>query len=101
MLIVLLSLVGSPYPGAAQTPDNGGQPNAVERCRAEPDGKAEEKKEKEGEPSNDQRSAEKLERCDGVLTPPPTGDRDIEEPPDDTGTTPIIPPEAVPQQPPG
>ena len=41
-----------------------------------------------------------LQDCNGVLKPPPTGDREIEETPPDIGTTPVIPPGAVPQQPP-
>ena len=41
-----------------------------------------------------------LENCNGVLTPPRTGDEEIEEPAPNTGTTPVIPPGAVPEQPP-
>ncbi|MBB6470325.1 hypothetical protein HNQ96_006222 [Aminobacter lissarensis] len=41
-----------------------------------------------------------LEHCKGVLTPPKTGDQEIEEPPPDTGTTRIIRPGDVPVQPP-
>lgn len=98
LAVALLSLVGSPYPVAAQTPENDDEPKALERCRAEPEEQAEEKEEEQS--NEDQRTSEILERCNGVLLPPPTGDREIEEPPADSGTTPVIPPGAVPQQPP-
>lgn len=41
-----------------------------------------------------------LEHCEGVLTPPKTGDEEIEEPPPDTGKTRIIQPDDMPEQPP-
>lgn len=41
-----------------------------------------------------------LQRCNGVLKPPPTGDSEMVEPAPHVGTTPVIPPEAVPDQPP-
>ena len=40
-----------------------------------------------------------LERCNGVLQPPATGDPAVKPPPEDTGATPVIPPGVVPQQP--
>lgn len=39
-----------------------------------------------------------LERCDGMLEPPRTGDSDIEAPMPDIGATPVVPPEALPEQ---
>lgn len=99
LLVGLLSLGGLSSPVFAQSPENDGESKALERCRADPEDKAEEKK--EGQSNDDQRSAALLERCEGVLLPPPTGDREIEEPPADTGTTPVIPPGRVPEQPPG
>jgi hypothetical protein len=98
LLIAFLSFAGISSPVGAQSPENRDEPKALERCRAEPEDKAEEKKKAQSE--DNQRSAEMLERCEGVLSPPPTGDSEIEEPPADTGTTPVIPPGTVPEQPP-
>ena len=39
---------------------------------------------------------EKLDACNGVLTPPATGDGGLVEPPPQTGTTPVIKPGALP-----
>lgn len=47
----------------------------------------------------DEDRAEQLVDCeDGVLAPPATGDEEVEVTPPDTGTTPVIPPDDVPQQ---
>lgn len=46
---------------------------------------------------NGERARPALEDCNGVLAPPRTGDEEIEEPPPDTGTTPVIPPETLPE----
>lgn len=46
----------------------------------------------------DQKLSDVLEKCRGVLRPPATGDGKIVEPPPDTGKTPVIPPDALPQQ---
>jgi hypothetical protein len=43
---------------------------------------------------------QKLDPCDGVLTPPPTGDSGMTEPAPNQGKTPVIKPGEVPQQPP-
>ncbi|ATU94970.1 hypothetical protein [Phyllobacterium zundukense] len=48
-----------------------------------------------------ERDARVLERCKGVLIPPRTGDDEMVEPAPDIGTTPVIPPDFVPDQPPG
>ena len=45
--------------------------------------------------------SERLARCNGVLAPPAEGDPGIITPPPDIGTTPVIPPEATPEQAPG
>ena len=46
----------------------------------------------------DENLSRRLERSDGVLTPPPTGDTEIHVPPKDEGaaTMPIIPPPGSP-----
>lgn len=42
---------------------------------------------------------EKLDNCNGVLKPPPTGDAELTEPAPDQGKTPVIKPGEVPPQP--
>ncbi len=44
---------------------------------------------------------EVLNRCKGILIPPPTGDAEMVEPAPDIGTTPVIPPGFLPDHPPG
>lgn len=60
-------------------------------CRVEPALPGDEES-REGE-----RARPALEECNGVLVPPRTGDEEIEEPPPDTGTTPVIPPGTLPE----
>ncbi len=43
-------------------------------------------------------SDQQLEECQGVMTPPPTGDGDIAEPPPEGGKTPVITPPEMPEQ---
>ena len=69
-----------------------------DRCQAHPDAK-----DNRGgtEPDNDDErnsTADVLEDCGGVLRPPPTGDREMTEPPPETGKTPVIRPEDLPGQ---
>jgi hypothetical protein len=47
--------------------------------------------------------SEKLNRTDGVIAPPPSGDTDMTQRPPNVGTMPVIPPQAVtpPGQTPG
>ena len=47
--------------------------------------------------------SEKLNKTDGVIAPPPSGDADMTQKPPNVGTMPVIPPAAVtpPGQPPG
>lgn len=89
----------------AQTPDGNsrlGSPGNP--CQVEPEDGANEG-ERDGGSGNgtaDQNNGASrpwLEDCNGVLVPPATGDQEIVEPPPDTGTTPVIPPGAVPGQP--
>jgi len=69
---------------------------APEECRAEPEG--------QGGIDQGKDAAEHdtaiLERCKGVLKPPPTGDSEMVAPAPHVGTTPVIPPDSVPDQPP-
>lgn len=75
----------------AQTPDES-DPTTGNPCLVEPN------PEQGAAPKDDKELTEKLDRCNGVLQPPPTADREIEEPPPDTGKTPVIPPGELPEQ---
>jgi hypothetical protein len=89
--IAVLFILPAPY---AFPQSENGQPEMADPCRSEPrDGQS-------PEPETDQQLTEKLDRCGGVLKPPPNGDEDIEEQPPATGETPIIPPRRLPDQPP-
>ncbi len=71
---------------------NGDRPGP-EKCQVDPEGqRGIDQSQVEGE-------AGIVERCKGVLIPPPTGDTEIIEPAPEVGTTPVIPPDAVPDQP--
>lgn len=86
-------------PTVAQSQENGpDMTSPTDPCQARPDAQAGSDDEADGRA--DDAAPPELEKCNGVLTPPKTGDREIEEPPPDTGTTPVIPPENVPEQPP-
>ena len=52
---------------------------------------------KSGADESDTSLSETLDRCGGVLAPPPAGDTEFVAPPPDEGVTPIIPPSAVPE----
>ena len=104
VVAVAVSLLALSGPAAAQASDEGSARQA-DPCQAEPQvdqqgqAAANEQRETAGAVDDDELS-EMLERCRGVLKPPPTGDKEIAEPPPDTGTTPIIPPGSLPEQPP-
>lgn len=102
-LAAVLGCIAVAGPTVAQTSE--GDRNATKPagpCQAQPENPAEpegdDTRGQEHQAGHGQRPG--LEDCDGVLVPPKTGDREIEEPPPDTGTTPVIPPETVPEQPP-
>lgn len=88
-------------PAAAQT-DN--QPVPSSPCQAEPDqnsnsgNNAGQTGDEKKPPAGD--LTQKLDPCNGVLKPPPTGDSGMTEPAPNQGNTPIIKPGEVPQQPP-
>jgi hypothetical protein len=90
------AILSGVVPAAAQT-GNQAQPSSP--CQAEPDrnggvdaGQAGSRKPPPGD------LTQKLDPCDGVLEPPPTGDSGMTEPAPDAGNTPIIRPGQVPQQ---
>ena len=75
----------------AQTPSEP-DPTTGDPCLAEP------RLEQDAPTDQDQELTEKLDRCNGVLKPPPTEDQDIEVQPPETGKTPIVPPSELPDQ---
>lgn len=95
ILILAVACLGHAAPASAQTAP-GAEPGVTrEDCRAAP--------ESGNDPAGQSPGtdlAAKLDRCNGVLQPPPTGDAEIREPAPDGGKTPVIPPGALPQQPP-
>jgi hypothetical protein len=95
-LFVLLPLLSSP---AAAQPSDDGNGQLVDPCQARPQEDQERQLKAAGQLPDDVLS-ESFERCHGVLKPPPTGDGEIVEPAPDAGTTPIIPPGSLPEQPP-
>ena len=73
-------------PRTPQTDDEGPAP---EECQIDPEGPG---GMDQGEAPT-QSDARRLQRCKGVLIPPPTGDSEMVEPAPETGTTPVIPPD--------
>lgn len=72
-----------------------------EKCRAAPDGEGATTPADPTKPSASPDSlTDTLADCNGVLAPPPTGDQGIAEPAPNTGETPVIKPDELPQQPP-
>jgi hypothetical protein len=97
-VVVVVCILGTVALATAQSPNGGEELVPVDPCQAKPEDHSE-------DPTTDtskkaQPSQNALEDCKGVLTPPTTGDEEIEEPPPDTGTTRIIRPDDVPEQPP-
>lgn len=71
-----------------------------ERCRLVPgEGEAARLPGGRVEGEDEKTLSDRLGACDGVLEPPPAGDAEIIQPPPDTGETPVIPPERLPDQP--
>lgn len=85
---VVFALLAASY---AQTP-NESDATSGDPCLAEP------RLEQDVPTANDQELTEKLDRCNGVLKPPPTEDQEIEAQPPEAGKTPVIPPSELPEQ---
>ncbi|GAB1580359.1 hypothetical protein [Phyllobacterium phragmitis] len=99
-LLGLSLLACTSLPAIAQDKETGGldrkdSGEIMPECRAQPE--AGQKEKEQGETREG--LAKRLERCKGVLKPPPTGDTESDIPPPDTGKTPVIPPGIVPDQP--
>ncbi len=88
-------LLGHPALAQSQQQD---EPRAEAPCQAAPENKSGDRSDPQSGDGAD-RSGKMLERCNGVLQPPATGDPAVKPPPEDTGATPVIPPGVVPQQP--
>jgi hypothetical protein len=78
------SIAGERHPA-----ESGDEGPGSEECQVDPEGQG------KGQTDSD---AGVIKRCNGVLIPPPTGDAEIIEPAPDVGTTPVIPPDSVPEQ---
>lgn len=90
LFLVATGLAMLPAAAAAYA-QPGTEPAPADPCRAEPADKA--------TPGDSEETlTEQLDRCNGVLKPPPHADREIEEAPPDTGRTPVIPPGQLPEQ---
>ena len=99
----LLCWTGATGSAAGQTSDGKDGVELTNPCRVEPADRNEgtgRNGEEGGNDEVDNGSRPSLEDCNGVLTPPRTGDEEIEKRAPDTGTTPVIPPGTVPEQPP-
>ena len=83
VIAAALPLMQSPGPLFAQSESR------QDPCQAKPDGRSD----------GNMELTEKLDRCGGVLKPPSSADREIEKQPPATGSTPIIPPGDLPDQP--
>ena len=93
--LVIAMAVAAALPAAtisnAQTPSES-DPTTSNPCLVEPN------PEQDDPPNDDKELTEKLDRCNGVLKPPPTEDQEIEKPSPETGKTPVIPPDELPEQ---
>ncbi|SIQ01057.1 hypothetical protein SAMN05880590_101754 [Rhizobium sp. RU35A] len=86
-LAAALCLFGS-MAAAQQTKDATGHGDCTAPAPAAPNGQG-----------SDAGGRNSLSDCNGVLTPPPVGDKDIVTPAPPVGDTPVIRPNAVPSQP--
>lgn len=97
--LVVACIAGSAS-AIAQATDKTPDQSPASPCQAQPNEQTGKDKDKAADRENGENKtlSGKLDRCNGVLVPPKTGDKQIEEPAPDVGTTPVIPPEAVPKQ---
>lgn len=97
----LLCWAGTPDSSVAQATDGSGDIQSAQPCVAKPEDQT-----KGGDGSNatggtdaaEARPQSSLQECGGVLAPPKTGDQEMRIQPPDKGTTPVIPPGAIPEQ---
>lgn len=98
--LLIYALAAPAFAQSEQQPDD---PRAAEDpCRAEPeDAEPRDGESEETRRAREEELAERLDRCNGVLTPPDIGEREMVEPPPDIGRTPVIRPDDLPGQQPG
>ncbi len=93
-LLASLLVVG---PGLTQ--ENEREPTGrQEGCRAVPDDRQDGNGGDRDAVDREEPLSQTLENCRGVLRPPPTGDGEMAEPPPDSGKTPVIRPDDLPEQ---
>ena len=97
-IVVGMAILSAAMPASAQTD---AKPAPASPCQAQPDANSNAGN-NGGRSGEDKTQAgsltEKLDPCNGVLKPPPTGDTDMTEPAPNQGKTPIIKPGDVPSQ---
>jgi hypothetical protein len=86
-------------PAAAQAAGSAA-PTQTEKCKARPEPQTGKADEVGKQPGSDNDMTKKLSPCNGVLKPPPTGDKGMARPAPDEGRTPVIKPGEIPAQPP-
>ena len=94
MMAVVLCCATVPNLALSQTLEDGADVNGSGGpCQAAPQDRSDDDQD---DAANN--SSPDLERCNGLLTPPKTGDQEFEQQAPDTGTTPVIRPDALPKQ---
>ncbi|TKB19340.1 MAG: hypothetical protein E5V75_07695 [Mesorhizobium sp.] len=100
ILLTMAAVMMSALPAVAQTADQPMDQQLIPDlqqlgdCQAKPDTK--EPQQKPQAATNE--LSETLDRCGGVLKPPPTGDKNTTVPPADNSQMPIIEPDQLPPQ---
>ncbi|MET3596496.1 MULTISPECIES: hypothetical protein [Mesorhizobium] len=100
ILLALAAVLMSALPAAAQTADQPMDQQLIPDlqqlgdCQAKPDTKDPQQKQQ----ANANDLSETLDNCNGVLKPPPTGDKNATVPPADNSQMPIIKPGELPPQ---
>lgn len=98
----LLCWTGTLGAAVAQASDGSGDTQRVQPCVAKPEDQAKGNDGNDALGGNDKaenRPQPSPGECGGVLVPPKTGDQEMRIEPPDKGTTPVIPPGAIPEQP--
>ncbi|CAH2407608.1 hypothetical protein [Mesorhizobium ventifaucium] len=96
MPITLLGALALAAPAAAQTGNETQDQAPARHCQAQP-----QNGQQQTPPVNNGDSlTDTLDPCNGVLLPPPTGDRGMAATPPDQGRTPVLKPGELPAQPP-
>lgn len=95
----LLCWAGTLGPAVAQASDGNSDTQPAGPCVAQPTDQAKGNDAAGGNDTAENRPRPSLGECGGVLAPPKTGDQEMRMEPPDNGTTPVIPPGALPPQP--